>query len=486
VKTLPLAIHGGILYRRPGLPGRGDRHKHGIVSLDLVVVNLYPSRRRVASNAVTDDEAIGRSHIAAARAHPRGGQDHRHARGRGGGPISTASCSMRWMRQAGVPPSIARTFARARLRATRRPTTASRDTISRYLASSRAHTQARRSRGGRRAGSASEGVVGTPRDDRSPASPRAEAPLRGEPGRSGPGISPTAAAAQAGQMPWEDPLLHTTSSTCEAALGLCASLTTLRRVVIKHPETPPCPVADTAAAGDRRHGAQGDELSAFGRDPPRLTPPADDAALRWPVGTFLPTRSCSRPLRRRRNDGEARALRNNLSHLGGPWEARDTRRLGLSARTLLGGLYSTRRLSGPRRRGSTECDRQLSTTPPSPASAPRISTSPGAWCRHAISNGIVIAHGGGRSGSERASSRVDAVRSRSVKPSARGTTCAGRLLCSDAFLPFPDSVEIAAEGGIAAIATFRRIRTRLTIVRRPADKAGQSPHQDTERDASLH
>ncbi|HEU5310849.1 MAG TPA: bifunctional phosphoribosylaminoimidazolecarboxamide formyltransferase/IMP cyclohydrolase, partial [Candidatus Eisenbacteria bacterium] len=38
VKTLHPAIHGGILYRRSVAQDEEDRHRHGIVSIDLVVV----------------------------------------------------------------------------------------------------------------------------------------------------------------------------------------------------------------------------------------------------------------------------------------------------------------------------------------------------------------------------------------------------------------------------------------------------------------
>jgi phosphoribosylaminoimidazolecarboxamide formyltransferase/IMP cyclohydrolase len=42
VKTLHPMIHGGILYRRGHKKDEEDRHHHGIVSIDLVVLNLYP------------------------------------------------------------------------------------------------------------------------------------------------------------------------------------------------------------------------------------------------------------------------------------------------------------------------------------------------------------------------------------------------------------------------------------------------------------
>jgi phosphoribosylaminoimidazolecarboxamide formyltransferase/IMP cyclohydrolase len=55
VKTLHPKVHGGILARR-GVPGHGKELKeHGIVPIDVVVVNLYPFEDRVAKGAPFDD-----------------------------------------------------------------------------------------------------------------------------------------------------------------------------------------------------------------------------------------------------------------------------------------------------------------------------------------------------------------------------------------------------------------------------------------------
>jgi phosphoribosylaminoimidazolecarboxamide formyltransferase/IMP cyclohydrolase len=58
VKTLHPMIHGGVLYRRGHAKDEEDRHRHGIVSIDLVVVNLYPFEATVAKAGVADAEAI--------------------------------------------------------------------------------------------------------------------------------------------------------------------------------------------------------------------------------------------------------------------------------------------------------------------------------------------------------------------------------------------------------------------------------------------
>jgi phosphoribosylaminoimidazolecarboxamide formyltransferase/IMP cyclohydrolase len=78
-----------------------------------------------------------------------------------------------------------------------------------------------------------------------------------------------------------------------------------------------------------------------------------------------------------------------------------------------------------------------------------------AWkvTRHVVSNAIVIARDGCTLGiGAGQSSRVDAVRLALLKAERAGHDVEGAVLCSDAFFPFPDSVEMAAKAGITAIA----------------------------------
>ena len=58
VKTLHPKVHGGILARRDSAEHRAALSTHGIPTIDLVVVNLYPFRQTVANPACTLDEAI--------------------------------------------------------------------------------------------------------------------------------------------------------------------------------------------------------------------------------------------------------------------------------------------------------------------------------------------------------------------------------------------------------------------------------------------
>jgi phosphoribosylaminoimidazolecarboxamide formyltransferase/IMP cyclohydrolase len=74
-----------------------------------------------------------------------------------------------------------------------------------------------------------------------------------------------------------------------------------------------------------------------------------------------------------------------------------------------------------------------------------------AWAivRHVKSNAIVLSHGRALCGvGAGQTSRVDAVE---IAIRKAGTRAAGAVLASDAFFPFPDSIERAAKAGIAAV-----------------------------------
>ncbi len=58
VKTLHPAIHGGILARRDSVAHMDTLAQHHLVPIDLVVVNLYPFAATIAKPGVTDAEAI--------------------------------------------------------------------------------------------------------------------------------------------------------------------------------------------------------------------------------------------------------------------------------------------------------------------------------------------------------------------------------------------------------------------------------------------
>src|SRR3954465_5112884 len=58
VKTLHPAIHGGLLARRAGAEPVAGIRAHGIATIDLLVVNLYPFEATVARPGCTVADAI--------------------------------------------------------------------------------------------------------------------------------------------------------------------------------------------------------------------------------------------------------------------------------------------------------------------------------------------------------------------------------------------------------------------------------------------
>ena len=58
VKTLHPRIHGGLLSRRDNPKDMEEIKKHGIDTIDMVVVNLYPFEETIVKSGVTFDEAI--------------------------------------------------------------------------------------------------------------------------------------------------------------------------------------------------------------------------------------------------------------------------------------------------------------------------------------------------------------------------------------------------------------------------------------------
>jgi len=58
VKTLHPKVHGGILFQRGKADDRAQTKEHGIVPIDLVVVNLYPFSATAAKPGVTPEELI--------------------------------------------------------------------------------------------------------------------------------------------------------------------------------------------------------------------------------------------------------------------------------------------------------------------------------------------------------------------------------------------------------------------------------------------
>jgi phosphoribosylaminoimidazolecarboxamide formyltransferase/IMP cyclohydrolase len=141
------------------------------------------------------------------------------------------------------------------------------------------------------------------------------------------------------------------------------------------------------------------------------------------------------------------ALRKNLVVLDVPSLLKDAAG-PYAIRSLLGGLLVETRPGAP----AFDRWKHATKRPPTPV---ELSDLRFGWrvTRHVVSNAIVIVKGGRTLGiGAGQSSRVDSVRLAILKSERSGHDVRGASLLSDAFFPFPDSVELAARAGIAAIA----------------------------------
>jgi phosphoribosylaminoimidazolecarboxamide formyltransferase/IMP cyclohydrolase len=448
VKTLHPAIHGGILYRRGLKEDEDQRHRHGVVSIDLVCVNLYPFENTIAKADVTDAEAIEQIDIggpamirAAAKNHesvlvvtdPDQYAEVRAALDQGPGSVR-GEMARRY---------AARAFQR----------TADYDaSIARYLEKARPSTVGAMAAGAGTGGSDTGGAHAA-------GAPPAEAVLPeqvewrfrrvqtlryGEnPGQEGalyapPGDSALGALTQVrGKTLSFNNLLDV-----EGALSLLHEFEETAAVVVKHRN--PSGVAVAAdPAGAIGLARDGDSLSAFGGIL-GMNRPLDAAALRA-VGTFFYEVVLAPSIVV--EDEALSGLRKNLIVLEVPNLLRGAAG-PIAARTLLGGLLTETRPGPPRFEGWTHATKRA------PTETERRDLE-FAWrvARHVVSNAIVIARDGRTLGiGAGQSSRVDAVHLALMKAKRAGHDVRGAVLASDAFFPFADSVETAASAGITAIA----------------------------------
>jgi phosphoribosylaminoimidazolecarboxamide formyltransferase/IMP cyclohydrolase len=464
VKTLHPAVHGGILFRRGMDEDEEQRHKHGIVSIDLVAVNLYPFERTVADAAVPLAEAIEQIDIGGPSLIRAAAKNHSHVVVVVD-PDQYNEVLVALDRFGGIPAETARAFAR---RAFER-TAAYDGSIARFLASREGpEPPATQASTGVPGAIAAAGGSGPASGGALPATIgfdfRLSRRLRyGEnPGQEGALYMPSAGGGvEALTQRRGRELSYNNLLDVESALGLLREFDEPAAVVIKHRSPSGAAVAESAAEAIAR-ARDGDTLSAFGGIL-GLNRPLDGPALEA-IGNFffevLVAPAIAAP------EETMTALRKNMVVLevpdlarggGGEW----------AARTLLGGLL-VETLPGEPRFAEWKT---VTKTQPTAAQTADLRFG---WrvARHTISNAIVIAKDGRTLGiGAGQSSRVDSVRLALLKAERSGHDVRGAALCSDAFFPFSDSVEIAAQAGIAAIAhPGGSVRDGESVA--AADKAG--------------
>jgi phosphoribosylaminoimidazolecarboxamide formyltransferase/IMP cyclohydrolase len=433
VKTLHPSVHGGILYRRGHPRDEEERHRHGIVSIELVAVNLYPFEQTIAMPGVTDAEAIEQIDIggpamirAAAKNHahvvvmvePSQYGDLLRALDEGGGSVSS---------------DLARAFAR---RAFER-TAAYDAAIARHLSE---RTAATVPGGPAPAAERGEGLL----PERWARAYRLRQRLRyGEnPGQEGALYAPEEGGpVEALTQIRGKTLSYNNLLDIEATIAMLREFDETAAVVVKHRN--PAGVALAATPAEALVLARdGDSLSAFGGIL-GLNRALDEAALAA-IGNFfyevVIAPSISAP------EEQLAALRKSLVVL----EAGELLRGAperFATRGLMGGLLAETTPAPPRFDRWKGASRRA-------ASDSELADLRFSWrvARHVVSNAIVIAKGSRTLGvGAGQSSRVDAVRLALWKAERSGFDVRGAVLASDAFFPFPDSVELAARAGIAAI-----------------------------------
>jgi len=457
VKTLHPAVHGGILYRRGHATDEEERHRHGIVSIDLVVVNLYPFESTVAKPGVRDEEAVEQIDIGGPALIRAAAKNHRHVvvvvePAQYGAVIDALD-----QNGGAVPDALAREFAgRAYAR------TAQYDaSIALYLAS-RAGVPAAAGAAETRSASGVPGFAVPANGSGAAAS-----------GDTGAGVLPDRWAGayrkrqtlRYGENPGQEGALYAAEEgggsvetltqvrgktlSYNNLLDVEAAVSLLREfgdrggaVVMKHRNPSGAALAENPAEAIAA-ARDGDSLSAFGGIL-GLNRPLDDAALDT-IGKFFFEVILTPSIRA--EAARLEGLRKNLVVL----EVGDLLRQpapGVAIRGLFDGLLAESALPAPR----FEQWKAASKRAPTEAETRDLRF---AWlvARRVVSNAIVIAKGERTLGiGAGQSSRVDAVRLALWKAERSGHDVRGAVLCSDAFFPFGDSVELAAKAGIAAVA----------------------------------
>jgi len=441
VKTLHPRVHGGILMREP--QDQGDLDRIGGKPIDMVVVNLYPFEQTVAKPGVSREEAIENIDI--------------------GGPSMVRSAAKNHSRVAVVcDPSdydavLAELSAsgevsqatRARLAVKAFAQTSAYDgAISAYLSGAAEGqeypqylTLSLERVYGLRYGENPHQTGAFYRDRNAAAGSLARAESLGAGGKE---------------------LSFNNLVDVDAALGAVMEFDDPSAVIVKH--TNPCGVA---SAGDLatayRTAREADAVSAFGGIV-AVNREVDAALAKIMAETFLEcivapafAKDALDVLRAKKN----LRLISTGRLLGADHAATEYKRIsgGLVVQTRDGSA------AGEVRRGKVVSKR-------SPTEA-ELSSLEFAWrvAKHVKSNAIVLAKGSQTVGV--GAGQMSRVVSVQIACEKAGEKCAGSVLASDAFFPFPDGVEAAANRGVVAVAHPGGSKNDADVIA-AADKAGMA------------
>lgn len=452
VKTLHPKVFGGILCRHDNAEDRASLAEHGIRTFELVVVNLYPFRETVAKPGVAFDEAIEQIDI--------GGPSLVRASAKNHAFTSIATSPAQYERIAAEIAASGATSLELRreLAAAAFAHTADYDgAIAAWFSGQLTAANSSAAKSG------SEAVESLP--ELLNVSLRRKAALRyGENPHQRAGLyvdasDQTQSAAAGGSTSLASaPPLHGKELSYNNLLDLDSALAIVRGLtrpavsVIKHNN--PCGAAIATSAGESlgdvtRRALDGDPVSAFG-SVLGFNRPVDAAAAEVLAEPGRFVEAIVAPA------FEPAALeilttkpkwRNNvrLVAVGALKPADPGANAALDLRSIDGGVLVQDRDAGPNDLAAWKV-----ATDKSPSDAERAALE-FAWAivRYVKSNAIVIVQGGTLVGVGAGQmSRVDSVE---IALRKAGERAKGAVLASDAFFPFPDSIELAAKAGITAV-----------------------------------
>jgi phosphoribosylaminoimidazolecarboxamide formyltransferase/IMP cyclohydrolase len=429
VKTLHPKVHGGILARRDVRAHAEALERHGIPTIDLVVVNLYPFRETVAKEGCTLDDAIENIDI--------------------GGPTLLRAAAKNWQHVGVVVDPADYGALLAELDATGGSLSAP----TRFALAQKAFSHTASYDGAISNWLTARGPDGAPaafpdrynlqavkvQDLRYGENPHQHAAFyRDE--KPAPGTIATYRQLQGKELSFNN--LADSDAAWECAKTLASGGDAAACVIVKHANPCGAALADTPLAAYRNAFAT-DPVSAFGGII-AFNRPLDAATLETVSAQFLEvliapgyTADALAVIAQKKN---VRVLEVTLPAIA-PAPQLDMKRIG-------GGLL----LQGADARNVAPSELRV-VTEKAPTAA-QLTDLLFAWrvAKFVKSNAIVYCGGGRTLGIGAGQmSRVDSTRIAAAKAGGAGLSLAGSVAASDAFFPFRDGLDVVADSGAVAV-----------------------------------
>jgi phosphoribosylaminoimidazolecarboxamide formyltransferase/IMP cyclohydrolase len=456
VKTLHPKVHGGILFQRAKADDRKTVAEHGISAIDLVVVNLYPFSATAAKPAVTAEELIENIDI--------------------GGPSMVRSAAKNFANVGVVTDPEDYPAVQAELREKKELSLATRLALARkaYARTSRYDgeiaTELERLTVGADGTSVTMGTLERLPERITISIERRQTMRYGEnPHQSAALYAPTGQAvnglAGAKQLQGKE-LSYNNLVDLDAAWALAEEFERPGVAIIKHNN--PCGAAEQESLLDAYVKALAcDPISAFG-GVLAFNRPLDGATAEEVAKLFV---EC---IVAPGFDAAARekfGAKKNLRLLELAAESlKGSASAPLEVKRILGGVLVQ---DADRHKLDPASLKVVTKRAPTEAEMRSLIF---AWkvCKHVKSNAIVYARDGQTVGIGAGQmSRVDSAKLGVMKAATAGLSLAGSVIASDAFFPFPDSIEVAgAAGATAVIQPGGSVRDEESVA--AADKLGMA------------